>query len=229
MAKAKKGWIKCDICGAKMRAEKLASHMRRVHPKGAKTTEERRKYEERRRTIGNTGKILVVTAIIVAVIVVVYFVWISADPRGVNVGDTPPNFVLMDQDGFEWVLDDHLGDKPIVLDFMSTTCGFCQHTAGELNKIYDDYQDQVFVIIIISGGAKSVSDVREWAIENAVQSPVLFDKDDVAFNDYKIPTATAPYGSFPTTYFIDKEGKVYDKSMGDKSYEDVEKIILELI
>lgn len=229
MAKAKSGWVKCELCGAKMRAEKLDAHNRRVHPKGARTSEERRRIEGRRRKVRGTAKWLIAAIIIVVVIFVAYVVLSTSDIRGVNVGDKPPNFTLTDTHGLEWTMDDFLGEKPIFMDFMQIGCGHCLNTAKALGALEEKYSGQIEIVISLSSNANSMSDVRDWAATNDINLTVLFDKDGKVFDVYKIPTSIAPYGSFPTTYVINKEGKVHHKSIGAKDQDHVEKLIKEVV
>jgi peroxiredoxin len=205
-----------------MRSEKLSGHMKRVHPKGAKTNEERQIYEERRRMASGTAKWVVVAVIVVAIIIVAYFVITAVDIRGTNVGDKPPSFTLTDQGGFEYNLEDSLGKRPILLDFMSTTCSHCEAMSPIIENIHNTHGDKMDVLIIISNNEAKRSDVQTWVSENSITLPVLHDKGGEVFDQYDLTY-------FPSTFLIDKDGKIHWKDIGEHTQEELEKKIDEVL
>jgi len=225
LTKGKSGWVKCPICGVKMRAEKLKGHKKRVHPKGAKTTEERRKIERRRRTVSGTVKWTVVAVIIIVIILVSYYVYTHYDfTRGDKVGDKPYNFVLADQDGFIFELDDYLGEEPVLMGFFSYECDHCKRMAETFQALYVNYSDDI-VIVGLMGGKDGLShnDVKNWALERGAEYPILYDKDrDQAYNKYE-------FTYVPRMYLVDSDGKITWVDEGVHTYDDMEEKIKEVI
>jgi cytochrome c biogenesis protein CcmG/thiol:disulfide interchange protein DsbE len=228
LGKGRTGWVKCPICGTKMKAEKLDGHKKRVHPGGAKTKEERQKVERRRRTLSGSAKASIVVVIIVVLILVIVFIVVpQLDLRGKDVGDKPYNFTLKDLDDTEFELDDHLGEGPVLMGFFSYTCTHCRQMGFIFQDLYVNYSGDL-VIIGVHGGSKTGSgpptktDIREWALDVGAEYPVLFDKDRVIFDKYVDEFV-------PWLYLVDKDGKIVWAHEGAEDYGTVEAKILKVI
>jgi peroxiredoxin len=72
---------------------------------------------------------------------------LGADP--VAGKEKAPNFTLVDINGEQFSLSDHLG-KVVLLDFFSTYCGPCILEIEHLKGLYDKYSPDQFVILSIS-------------------------------------------------------------------------------
>jgi thiol-disulfide isomerase/thioredoxin len=228
LAKRKSKWVKCPICGVKLKREKLAGHKKRVHPKGARTTAERRKIEGRRRSLSGGVKVTVVIVIIVVAILVSYYIITTRDfTRGNKVGDKPYNIALDDIDGFKFELDDHLGSEPVLMGFFSVTCPHCMDVAKIMQALYINYSDNIVVIAVIGGPqggytTPTLTDVRNWALEVGAEYPVLFDEDRDYFE--KFVDIYVPW-----EYLVDGDGKISWKNEGAADYDELEKQILKVI
>ena len=115
-----------------------------------------------------------------------------------------PDFTVQDWDGNEVHLSDYIG-KPIVLNFWAHWCGPCQMEMPEFNKTYEELGGEVIFLMVHEGAA--VDDGKAKVTEGGYTFPVVFDVDS---------TAGAIYGvnAYPTTFFIDKEGKLQAYYMG---------------
>lgn len=61
---------------------------------------------------------------------------------GPDVGDTAPDFTLDSLAGESVTLSEQIGEKPIVLIFGNFTCGPFRSQSGNLEKLYQRYQDR---------------------------------------------------------------------------------------
>jgi|GEM_PF-2548631 len=224
MATPNSGWTTCPICNAGLRADKLKGHLKNVHPKGVRTREERAVIVERRQTASGAAKWIAVAAIIVVVILVSYYAISNLDIRGANVGNKPYNFTLNATDGTKYSLDDHLGNEPMLIGFMSTECVHCAKMAGVFHAVYVNYSEKLEIVIVVSnqqlsnGQPTQMSDVKSWANDHDLQFSVLWDKDGKYFDKFG-------NSFYPTMYIVNKGGKITwtnkDTSQGEYTYADL--------
>lgn len=115
-----------------------------------------------------------------------------------------PNFVLKDINGKEHRLTDYRG-KVVLLDFWATWCGPCRLAIPELNEIEARFKGRDFALLAISVN-DSVSTLKSFVEENDVAFTVLV-------NDRHVEKLYDVI-SIPTTFLIDKDGKIVKKHLG---------------
>jgi cytochrome c biogenesis protein CcmG/thiol:disulfide interchange protein DsbE len=115
-----------------------------------------------------------------------------------------PNFVLKDIHGKEHKLSDYRG-KVVLLDFWATWCGPCRLSIPDLNEIEARFKDRDFALLAISVN-DSISTLKSFIKENDVAFTVLV-------NDRHIERLYDVI-SIPTTFLIDKDGKIVKKHLG---------------
>lgn len=115
---------------------------------------------------------------------------------------------LKDQYGNVHNLEDYKG-KVIFLNFWATWCPPCRAEMPEIQKLYEEYsakEDSDVVIMGIAapsyGREVDQEGIKAFLEENGYTYPVLMDETGEFFTQYGIT-------SFPTTFMITKEGKVY--------------------
>ena len=135
-------------------------------------------------------------------------------------GEIARNFALQSLDGKEVQLSDFHG-KTVLLNFWETSCEPCRIEIPwfvELQKQYGPQGLQI-VGIVMDEGTKT-KNIADYAKEMRVDYPILVGKSvrNVA-DDY----GGVPF--FPETFYIDRNGKVLDESIGLKSRREVEEEI----
>ena len=119
-----------------------------------------------------------------------------------------PDFTLKTLDNEEISLSGLRG-KVVLLDFWATWCGPCRESIPHLVQLQKNYQEKGVQVIGLSVDKGDGSAVRNFVKSMEIPYPVVMTPEDVARN----------YGvsSLPTTFLIDKEGKIRDKMIGFSS------------
>ena len=138
-------------------------------------------------------------------------------------GKQAPNFTLVDTTGKKVSLADYKG-KAVLVNFWATWCGPCKVEIPWFEKLHDQYAAQGFEILGVSVDdldpddkaklATEKSEVVKFAKGMQMNYPVLFDGLSVkSYGDLE---------EFPTSFYVDRSGKVVDVVTGLVSRDEVE-------
>lgn len=122
-----------------------------------------------------------------------------------EVGAQAPNFVLQDLNGLIFELADFKGNV-ILLNFWATWCGPCRLEMPMLEKQFQDFADQNFVILAINL-EESFDEVQAYVEELGMTFPVLLDQDGSVSELYRII-------GYPSSVLIDAAGKIQTIHIG---------------
>lgn len=117
-----------------------------------------------------------------------------------------PQFTLPDVDGKQVSLADFKG-KVLIVNFWATWCPGCVAEMPHFIELYDKYKQQGFEMIGLSLDEGGAEDVKPFLKKKPVNYTMLIANMDVA-NRYKTK------GILPTTFVIDKTGKIRRKYVG---------------
>ena len=117
-----------------------------------------------------------------------------------------PMFALPDLAG-KVVHSDSTRGQYLVVNFWGMWCGPCVAEMPELQQFYEKYRNDKSVSILTISNDKDLAELREWMAKRKLTIPTLFDDGYVS----KI----AKVSVFPTTWFIDKEGKLQFTAIGN--------------
>jgi cytochrome c biogenesis protein CcmG, thiol:disulfide interchange protein DsbE len=118
-----------------------------------------------------------------------------------------PDFTLEALDGSQVSLSQYRG-QVVLVNFWATWCPPCVREMPSLVRVYEQYKGQGFVILGINTTYQDDrAKVAQFARDNSMGFPVLLVTD---------PEATAAYGSrlMPTSYLIDRNGKIVYTRVG---------------
>lgn len=149
---------------------------------------------------------------IIAVVVILIFytatVW--------AIGEQAPDFSLKDIKGKTHRLSEQRG-KVVLLDFWMTWCVACKLEFPHLKRLYDQYQEQGFVVWSITADQPSdLPKVRSMVRQFGMKYPVLLDSDS------RVNSLYNPRCDYPYAVLIDREGKVAWTHRGFKPGDEVE-------
>jgi thiol-disulfide isomerase/thioredoxin len=147
-------------------------------------------------------------SLFLAALVVITFTSCSKTEEGTAVGNVvAPLFNLPTVQSDKVGLNDYKG-KVVLLEFFASWCPPCRMVAPEIKSIYKKYKDKGFVVLAVSidSGPNAAAAVRNFVKEFAISYPVALD-DGTASRQYQII-------SIPTSFLIDKQGKLRSKHIG---------------
>ena len=117
------------------------------------------------------------------------------------------DFSLKDQYGDTHSLSKYRG-KTVLLMFWATWCPDCLEELPDIEKLYKEYQleknENIIILGINTPNREVETDVKgitAFMQKNNYTFPTLMDEDGKVFEAYDIHT-------YPTTYFIDRNGKI---------------------
>jgi peroxiredoxin len=154
--------------------------------------------------------------------------WLSLAPLAavravpVNPPTPAPAWTLKDPYGKPVSLSDFKG-KVVVLDFWATWCPPCKVEIPGYIKLQKKYADDGLVIVGISIDSDGNEVVKKFMAEYGINYPV------VMADDSDVIAAYGDLSMFPTTFIIDREGKIRDKKLGKLPTAQYEQAILAVL
>ena len=132
---------------------------------------------------------------------------------GQSKGKDAPDFALKDLDGKQVKLSDFRG-KAVLLNFWATWCGPCQVEMPWFVDFQKQYGPQGLEIIGVALDDSGKDEIEKFAKKMGVNYTVLQGQDDVG----------DAYGAvgLPTTFYIDRNGKIVDSASGLVSRSEIE-------
>jgi thiol-disulfide isomerase/thioredoxin len=115
-----------------------------------------------------------------------------------------PAFNLKTLDG-KMVSLESLKGKVVAINFWGIWCGWCVHELPDYQKLYEQYKNDPDVVILTIDNDQNPNDVPPWMAEKKFSFPVLFDDGFVS---------KAGITAFPTTWFLDREGRMAFTKVG---------------
>jgi peroxiredoxin len=138
----------------------------------------------------------------------------SADrgPEKTKAGGTveAPDFNLVTLDGKPVNLGSYKG-KALILNVWDTWCPPCRAEIPDFIELYSEYRSKGLEILGIAAGSRGgETAVRSFISQNGINYPNAMLNEDFLMGYQGIR-------SIPTTFVIDKEGKIYQKYIGARS------------
>jgi cytochrome c biogenesis protein CcmG, thiol:disulfide interchange protein DsbE len=114
------------------------------------------------------------------------------------------DFTAKNLDAKDVKLSDFKG-KVVLVNFWAVWCGPCQEEIPELVQLYNAYRDKGFVIVGVSDPS-DLKEIKSFVNEHKMNYPVVIDNGDIS-DEYNV-------SGFPTSFLIDRNGKIVKKYPG---------------
>jgi peroxiredoxin len=136
-------------------------------------------------------------------------------------GDPAPGFELPDLDGRALDFPADLDGQVVAIRFWADWCPFCESEMRSIEPLYRAYRDQGLTLLAVN-----VRQDRETAARFVepleISYPVLLDEDGAVAREYGV-------SGLPTTFFVDRFGKLSTRVLGESSPELFENILKDLL
>jgi thiol-disulfide isomerase/thioredoxin len=113
-----------------------------------------------------------------------------------------------------------LRGKVVLVNFWATWCPYCRHEMPDMQRFYDDWRSHGFEIIALSQDDDPQA-VRAFLAQNGYTFPV-------AMADASHAAAFGGVSRLPTSFLIDKQGRLRKKISGQVHYARLEDLVGEL-
>ena len=130
----------------------------------------------------------------------------------VQAGEQAPDFVLEDMNGNNVQLSDLRG-KGVFLNFWGTWCKPCEKEMPYMERQYSHFKNLGVEILAVNIGESDIA-IESFVNRHALTFPILKDKDRTVTEAYDITP-------IPTTFLIDKNGKVLKVITGSMTERDI--------
>jgi cytochrome c biogenesis protein CcmG/thiol:disulfide interchange protein DsbE len=141
--------------------------------------------------------------------------------KGAQAKKTAPNFTLKDIDGRPVKLSDFRG-KIVLLNFWATWCGPCKVEIPWFIEFEQKYKDRGLVVIGVSMDEEGWSVVKPYVADRRINYRIVVGTE-------KVGQAYGGVESLPTSFIIDKEGRIVSTHVGLVSKSDYEDEIVQLL
>ena len=131
-------------------------------------------------------------------------------------GDLAPDLTIamfQGQDvvgGEKVTLSGLIGGRPIVLNFWAGLCPPCRAEMPDLQEFNEDFQDRALLLGVDLGqftGLGNTDDAKKLLSDLAITYPAGFTSDSDVIRNYQVL-------GMPTTIFIDREGRIFNRWTG---------------
>ena len=172
------------------------------------------------------GRFAVLLSIIAVIAITLGIIgWPSHEPEGPAVRDVsarkvPPDFELKDANGKIVHLSDYKG-KVVLLDFWATWCVPCGVEIPWFTGFEREYKDRGFEVLGVSLDENGWKDINPFAAAKKINYRVVLGNQKLA-DQYGLE-------AYPTTFVIDREGRIASVHVGLVDKKEFENAIQQLL
>jgi thiol-disulfide isomerase/thioredoxin len=132
-----------------------------------------------------------------------------------------PQFSFTSLEGKTVAMKD-FSNKVLIVDFWATWCGPCREEIPHLNELYSELKSKGLEIVGISMDTDGTDGVKDFVREFRIQYPIVM-------GDEKVAESFGGIIGLPTTFIIDRDGKIAKKYIGLPPADDMTKRVKDLV
>lgn len=142
-------------------------------------------------------------------------------PKAPENGKPAPGFTLNRLDAGRLSFPDHLQHQVVAIRFWADWCPFCKDEMRALEPVYRKYRKRGLVILAVNVRQDKAT-VAAFIEKLGISYEVLLDPEGVVARSYGVM-------GLPTTFFVDRDGILRRRILGESTPEAFEKILLGLL
>lgn len=130
---------------------------------------------------------------------ILFFIFSKDKVKVLAVGDKAPDFELVDLEGNKHRLSDYQGEG-VFLNFWGTWCPPCKREMPYIEEQYQQFKDKGVKVLSVNIGESNLK-VDTFREQYGMTFPIVIDKTKDVRDTFNIVP-------LPTTFLIDKDGKI---------------------
>ena len=134
----------------------------------------------------------------------------ALEVKAITQPEQAPEFTALDLQGKAVSLKD-LHGKVVLLNFWATWCGPCHWEMTDMDKIYQKFKDQGFVVVAVALDHEGAKTVAPFVKERQLTYPVLLDTELKTARQYGIKGP-------PSTFLIGRQGELLGVALGPREW-----------
>ena len=145
----------------------------------------------------------------------------SDEQPALSKGQQPPAFTLERLEGGSLRFPDELQGKVVAIRFWADWCPFCKTEMRDIEPVFKRYRDRGLVILALNVRQDRATAER-FIRKLEISYDTLLDSDGSVARAYGV-------SGLPTTFIVDRTGRLYTKIIGESTPELFERIVRELL
>ena len=132
-----------------------------------------------------------------------------------------PAFALPDLDGKIWNFPQDFQSQVVVVRFWADWCPFCAPEMRDIEPIQEELRDQGLRVLAVNVRQDRETAAR-FIARLGISYAVLLDEDGALARQYGVT-------GLPTSYFIDRSGRLHNRILGEAPMQLFDKIVREML
>jgi cytochrome c biogenesis protein CcmG/thiol:disulfide interchange protein DsbE len=141
-------------------------------------------------------------------------------PRLVS-GDPAPSFALTQLNAASLRFPDDFQGRPVIIRFWADWCRFCEEEMKDIESVYQQHRTAGLTVLAVNVG-QSPETIAGFVKKIGVTYPALVDEESSVAKRYGVLAV-------PTTYFVDRNGIIRAKLVGEAQSEAFERMAREIL
>jgi cytochrome c biogenesis protein CcmG/thiol:disulfide interchange protein DsbE len=146
-------------------------------------------------------------ALLAAVVLAVTACSDGTPKSAINIGAAAPAFAGQRLDGGTLDLPASAAGKPLVIRFWADWCKFCEGEMKAIESVYQRYRERGLTVVAVNTGQDRKT-AEAFMARIGVSYPALLDEKSAVARSYGVV-------GLPTTFFVDGQGIVRGKIVGE--------------